>query len=490
MGEGPPLSRRAFVRRLRRLPHGRLAAFVADLWSARGWETAVRDGHVVASRDGQRRRLLVHRERRLRPDETPPAAPRVDAVVTTGGEDGAGAALARERDADLVTAGDLYEAVVYGLDRPAAKALLWDHLGAPTGRPLSGEAVGRVGALALALAVVVAVAAGAGGVLSGGPGERAAALARTTTAGGGPGTGGGATTPATIWTPEYFAGGLASTTTAAATAHTTRTLAPAERALVASPTCERSPEEVVRTVVLALGDTDTDAWQDGVRAAWRFLSPGARRGFGSYFAFAESLFTPAYAPLRNATDASLGPTVRTGNATVTQPATVVGPAGERTTFRFELVRQSGGENDGCWLVGGIDARDGTTREATGPARATPTCERGPGEVVETVVGLLRTNDPATNNSLRDAWRFLAPTAAVSFGSVEEFRRTVYSARYAPLRHASNVSYGPVNRTGGTATRRVSVASPRGEATYAFSLSEFDNLAEGSDCWRVGVTTFA
>ncbi|MFB6218484.1 MAG: DUF4864 domain-containing protein [Halobacteriaceae archaeon] len=478
MADGPPLSRRAFARRLRRLPRERLAAFVADLWALGGWETEVADGHVVARRGDEQRRLLVYRERRLRADEAPPPGPPVDVVVTTGGPDGAGAAVADDRDADLVTAGDLYDRLLYAVDRTAAKALLWDYFDAGAGVPVpsvAGSTASRVGALAVALAVVVAVAAGAAGVLSGVP-------ATDTSQAAGPAT----TVQATTFEITFETETAGGTTPTATPTPTTTQPAPsrAEAALAAFPTCERSPGEVVGVVVDALAANDEVSDDPGILTAYRFLTPGTATAFGTPEDFEDTLRTPSFRPLLNATNASLSPTVRPDGTTAVQDVTVVGPDGNQSRYTFRLALQTEGENEGCWLVSGAKpAQEPDSGDPDGPARALPNCTRTPAEVVETQVGLFRANDPATNDSIENAYEFLTPGTATAFGSAENFASALYSGGFRPLLNATNVTYGPVNRTGDTAFQRLSVASPAGNATYSFTLARITS-DQGRQCWRV------
>ncbi|MFB6170138.1 MAG: hypothetical protein ABEJ06_03235 [Haloarculaceae archaeon] len=78
--------------------------FVADLYAARGWETAVEDGVVTARRDGV--------ERRLRPVVSRPRpCPRPDA----------------DPDARPLSATDVARMVRYAVDDDARRALLRDH---------------------------------------------------------------------------------------------------------------------------------------------------------------------------------------------------------------------------------------------------------------------------------------------------------------------------------------------------------------------------
>jgi hypothetical protein len=122
---GPPgvEPRRVVEARLRRFDRAALLAFVADLWTARGFETT-REGRVVVA-DGPRGRTIVAAvpHRRLGPRSRPP--PRADVIVAPGSlDDGGGAAR-------VLDAGDVADLLWYGIDRERATAICVRHLDAP-----------------------------------------------------------------------------------------------------------------------------------------------------------------------------------------------------------------------------------------------------------------------------------------------------------------------------------------------------------------------
>jgi hypothetical protein len=201
---------------LRRLDRESLAAFLADLYAARGFETR-RDGDVVvATRDGNRTVVGVATPRLLgRDDRTPDRS--VDVLVAVG-RDGADAAPAVSDATRVHTPRDVRDALAYALDRETAANLCARHLGAPfealapaprervraradaAGARLT-TAAGTVrarspigpGALAVAVAtvLVVGLAVGTGAVPVGPDGDDA-----TTDAPGGEGTSDAAAGPA------------------------------------------------------------------------------------------------------------------------------------------------------------------------------------------------------------------------------------------------------------------------------------------------------
>lgn len=115
-------------RHLRGLDAGACAAFVADLWAARGFETRREGDAVVATRRGESRVLYPVPGTRL---GSPPSPDRpVDVVVDPRGRRAA-CRLADAHDARLLDAADLRETLWYGVDRGVAADLCERHLGAP-----------------------------------------------------------------------------------------------------------------------------------------------------------------------------------------------------------------------------------------------------------------------------------------------------------------------------------------------------------------------
>lgn len=119
-----------FRRRLRRLDDEALARFVAALWAAAGWSTAVREGRIVA------RRRDPASERRVIAVAAGPAAvtgalvrpPRdVDLLVAPAGER-TGRVLAARTELPVVAAADLHERLTYGVADEARERLLAEFL--------------------------------------------------------------------------------------------------------------------------------------------------------------------------------------------------------------------------------------------------------------------------------------------------------------------------------------------------------------------------
>ena len=190
--------------RVRGLGSESLTAFVADLWTARGFETD-RDGAVVtARRSGETRVVYVLTGRAGVPPVQ--AARPVDVVIAAGRREN-GEAVAAAVNARVVDAAGLAEMLRYAIERDVAAELCERHFDAAPGgltlpprdrvrRAVVGLEIGTVVTVALALLVV---AAGGGAVLGltdpgvasdGAPDEaEAAATPGTVTSPGGDGPG-------------------------------------------------------------------------------------------------------------------------------------------------------------------------------------------------------------------------------------------------------------------------------------------------------------
>lgn len=122
-----------------------------------------------------------------------------------------------------------------------------------------------------------------------------------------------------------------------------------------SPTCERPPELVVQAQVGALRNNDPET-NDGVQAAWRFVSPDNRRTPESYLQFGNTMLSDRYRPLRDAAEVEYGPLERNGR-TATQQVNVTTANGTTATYRWLLTRQNSDGYDGCWMVENINRED-------------------------------------------------------------------------------------------------------------------------------------
>lgn len=142
-----PISREAFARSLRGLSDAELAAFVADLWAARGWDTTVGRRAVEATRDGTTRWVVI------RPDgwfagRLPGWAPRPGRRQSSGwGPEFEDADVVVTRSLDggppdgtrVVDAAELREMALYAVD-PETRARLFDRY---VGRPPTSEGRSR-----------------------------------------------------------------------------------------------------------------------------------------------------------------------------------------------------------------------------------------------------------------------------------------------------------------------------------------------------------
>jgi len=119
-------AREAVDHHLRRLNTASCRDLVADLWTARGFETSVEGNVVVATRGGTRQVIYPVGRRRF---GSPPAPDRpVDAVVAVA--DGEDAIAAVGKGAQPFDATDLRKMLFYAIDRETTARLCERHLGA------------------------------------------------------------------------------------------------------------------------------------------------------------------------------------------------------------------------------------------------------------------------------------------------------------------------------------------------------------------------
>jgi hypothetical protein len=113
------------------------------------------------------------------------------------------------------------------------------------------------------------------------------------------------------------------------------------------PDCDRPPGLVVQIQVSALVATDSST-DVGIRTAWRFAAPSNRRVTGPYADF-RRMIREYYRPLLTAETVSFGRANRSGDV-ARQRVTVADGNGTRTSYRWSVVRQEGGGDDGCWMT--------------------------------------------------------------------------------------------------------------------------------------------
>lgn len=140
----PPVPPEEFASLLADLDESARLAFLADLWAARGWSTAVDDGRVVARRGAERRTIATVTPGRFGEQSVPD----VDVVVATR-DDERLASAARAAGAQYLPPAGLRDRLLYGLERERAADLFERHFDRPlvesarerrTGRGLSSGA--------------------------------------------------------------------------------------------------------------------------------------------------------------------------------------------------------------------------------------------------------------------------------------------------------------------------------------------------------------
>jgi hypothetical protein len=161
--------------RVRRLDSEGLAAFVADLFAARGFRTTREDVSVTARRDGRTQVLYVLPRRARRPREPP----RDVDVVVAAGRRRAGETLAADLDAQVLDAADLTGMLRYAIGRDVASDLCERYFGAgpdeltyPPRERITRTVAGFDPAPVAAVIAALLVVAAGGGVVFGlaGPG--------------------------------------------------------------------------------------------------------------------------------------------------------------------------------------------------------------------------------------------------------------------------------------------------------------------------------
>lgn len=126
----PAIPESTFTARLQECDHEQLLAFVADLWEASGWTTAVDGSVVIAETNEDERRLLVVPPARLQRLRAAPAFDGTIDRVVTGGTDETAVPRGLP-DAPVLTASDLRDRLVYGVDAAAGDSLCQTYLGVP-----------------------------------------------------------------------------------------------------------------------------------------------------------------------------------------------------------------------------------------------------------------------------------------------------------------------------------------------------------------------
>jgi hypothetical protein len=382
MPDSPTLTPDALESYLRDLDRAAFVAFVADLWSAGGWETEHGESVLTATRGDETRRILVWTddrnriERLLGVEADEPDVDAIDAVVARRRDGASAQAIAETRGARVIDTAGLHDRLLYAIGRERARELCRTHFGSAV-EPRPPRASDRedrgirdvlrprtVLVAAVVLTLVAAVAVG----LSGQPGNGGAVPDSGPPEGGVTGTplitpvgAGGVTTASPA--PEGTSAGVE-------TARIPPDMRPSsERYLFlranaqayrnASFSCAETPGMLVETAVGAIRFNDPER-NDGLRTVWRLTDLDGisfeelRDGITSaiyqpLFSFDRVAFEP---PPETGTDA------RTAIVSTTDRAVVVARDGGVARYEFRLRSVSGG----CWKidqvfrtpVGGVD----------------------------------------------------------------------------------------------------------------------------------------
>jgi ferredoxin len=121
-----------------------------------------------------------------------------------------------------------------------------------------------------------------------------------------------------------------------------------------SPRPDRSPEDVLKTVLSALSTNDDPAEDAGIVTAFNLSTPRFRSmAGGSLAAFRDYLTDPINGTLVDHDTAKRGK-LDVEDGTATEKVVVTGSDGDTVTYSVTLEELEGGKYDGCWMVDGID----------------------------------------------------------------------------------------------------------------------------------------
>ncbi|AGN00101.1 hypothetical protein L593_00730 [Salinarchaeum sp. Harcht-Bsk1] len=323
---GSPTAR-TIERHLLALDHDAFVEFVAALWTGSNWSVE-RGGPVLEiGRPGEQRRLLVLPPRRTFPGAwSAPAvedADSIDAVVSPY-RTAERSRLPRNLPvADVVTADGIRDRLLYALDESTRDRLLADHLGLDvegsdaTGlRPLPPVRIpdaGRVTAAGVGVFLLltgIAVLVAATGVFPGGSSTTTVNASGPTSAG----------AYASADSPVYQS----------------------------TPTCTRSPREVVEVTTAAVRGPRLGA---GLVVMGRFWNPTLVEGVPTGV-WDEMMRSDARMEYYNSSSVRFDDAVVLGDDAVVRATAVLYDGTERV-YEFSLSRRDSSPHEGCWVIDGF-----------------------------------------------------------------------------------------------------------------------------------------
>jgi len=116
------------------------------------------------------------------------------------------------------------------------------------------------------------------------------------------------------------------------------------------PASELAPEEVVRIQVEALKYNDQK--NRGIEIVYRFASPGNRNSTGPLSRFISMIYSEAYRPMLNHTNAEYG-RIEVADEQAGQRVSITTEDGTRIVYVFVLSKQQGEECNGCWMTDAV-----------------------------------------------------------------------------------------------------------------------------------------
>lgn len=118
------------------------------------------------------------------------------------------------------------------------------------------------------------------------------------------------------------------------------------------PSPELTPSEVIRLQMQALQNNDDPQPDAGITTAYRFASPANKAVTGPLPRFIRMVNNPQYRALIDCRSFSQGKMKLSPDEAV-QVVKVVDRSGEAVYYAFQLIKQTEGEYEDCWMTAGV-----------------------------------------------------------------------------------------------------------------------------------------
>lgn len=118
------------------------------------------------------------------------------------------------------------------------------------------------------------------------------------------------------------------------------------------PAPQWGPEQVIQIVLRSLAQPDEPHDGAGIEQVWAFASPRNRAQTGPLERFRDLVNKPAYRPMLGHRQARPGElTIEDDRAY--QEVEIIGPAGTRVVYVFQLGRHATDDCSGCWMTDAV-----------------------------------------------------------------------------------------------------------------------------------------